>query len=114
MTPHEVATILQDPQGVPDSDDEEDQEQWKVQMCSRACIFPNPKPSSNALCWLLSLVLLRSVTFAKGSSQLFASCAQSWCPGMCERPALQDAVIRKPNVASCAFQVVWGDQTPAT
>ena len=30
MTPQEVATILQDPHAVPDSDDEEDQAQWKV------------------------------------------------------------------------------------
>ena len=31
MAPQEVTHILQDPQAVPDSDDEEDQAQWKVQ-----------------------------------------------------------------------------------
>ena len=30
MTPQEVMRILQDPHAVPDSDDEEDQAQWKV------------------------------------------------------------------------------------
>lgn len=32
MTPQEVTRILQDPHAVPDSDDEEDQAQWKVQL----------------------------------------------------------------------------------
>ena len=32
MTPQEVTHILQDPHAVPDSDDEEDQAQWKVQF----------------------------------------------------------------------------------
>lgn len=30
MTPQEVMRVLQDPHAVPDSDDEEDQAQWKV------------------------------------------------------------------------------------
>lgn len=32
MTPQEVTRILQDPHAVPDSDDEEDQAQWKVRL----------------------------------------------------------------------------------
>lgn len=68
MTPQEVTRILQDPHAVPDSDDEEDQVQWKVRLLTQLV-----QPWHLLLLLRLTAVMCLSVA----SSSHHAMCC--WC-----------------------------------